>query len=288
MQVHISPLSDSTYISPSAPKLLYVTKITEGDHLYGRGPHSHPNLVEWIYVLSGSAEYEIANTRYSVAAGDLLMYNSNVVHHEFLKAKNHSILCVAATNIYQPNLEPNCILAPGVPPIIHLTESRKTVQALMEALWDSANSALPHANITCHSLFLSLINLSLDIISQTNKKSASEPLSHSTLGHKIRTYIDTQPIATLTVSSVAQEFQISETYCTRVFRQSFGCSLVNYLIQRKIGEAQTLLLTTDLSIKEIGQRVGYHNQSYFSKVFYQVVGVTPLRYQKMYRHVTKK
>ncbi len=288
MQIHIPPLSGENYIAANAPKPVYISqlKLSGRDFLHQRSPHCHPNLIEWLYVLSGSAEYEIMDTRYPVTAGDLLIYNSNVVHYEYLERKNHSILCLGATDIQLPGLEPNCILPSGASPVLHLDEHRRIIQSLMQSIWDSATSGLPHSSLTCHSLFLSLMSITLDIIEHAT---VSELIEQPNLGHKIRKFVDTQPVESINAPQVANEFGISETYCARVFRQSFGISLVSYIVQRKIGEAQTLLLTTDLSIKEIGDLVGYHNQSYFSRVFMQIAGVTPLRYRKMFvLPITKK
>ncbi len=69
----------------------------------------------------------------------------------------------------------------------------------------------------------------------------------------------------------------------RVFKQSFGYTLTTYLIRRKIGEAQTFLLNSDLPIAEIAAQLGYPNQSYFSRLFTEHIGLSPLRYRKMYK-----
>lgn len=47
---------------------------------------------------------------------------------------------------------------------------------------------------------------------------------------------------------------------------------MQYLLRRRIGEAQTLLITTDLSITRIAERVGYDTQSYFNLQFTKNVG----------------
>lgn len=58
-------LKDESYISSNAPKMLYIAQLqfSGRDHLHQRSAHSHPNLVEWLYIVSGSSEYEIANVR---------------------------------------------------------------------------------------------------------------------------------------------------------------------------------------------------------------------------------
>lgn len=287
MQIHIVPTQDDQATLLKQPQLLYTSKLSERDFRHERNIHAHPNLVELVYVLRGSGEYDIGDRRYAVTAGDLIIYNSNVMHHEFRSHQNHSIYCCAATNIQIPGLEPNCILPHGMRPVLQLGDHRQLFQQLMQTLWDTAASGLPHAFPTCQLLFQSILQLTLDIIAGNDSDLLRELPENSRLSHEIRAYVDSQPIEALSAPAVAKAFDISESYCARIFKQAYDCSLTTYLIKKKIGEAQTLLLTSDLSVKEIGDRVGYHNQSYFSKIFTQTVGTSPLRYQKMYCQAPK-
>lgn len=286
MQIHILPTQNDQRLK-TQPQLLYTSKLTERDFRHRRNIHAHPNMVEFVYVVSGSGEYDIGNARYPVTAGDLIIYNSNTMHCEFLSHQNHSILCCAATNIEISGLEPNCVLPDTMSPVIHLGDNRHLFQQLMQTVWDTASSGLPHSFDTCQLIFQSLLRLTMDIIENGESETAKELSHQSPLSQQIRQYVDSQPIEGLSAPGVAKVFNISESYCARVFKQAYDCSLTTYLIQKKIGEAQTLLLTSDLSIKEIGDRVGYPNQSYFSKIFTQTVGTSPLRYQKMYCHTPK-
>lgn len=281
MQIHILPSSNDSLLQ-SQPQLLYTSLMEERDFRHKRNVHKHPNMVEFVYIVSGSGEYDIGSTLYPVTAGDLIIYNSNVMHCETNTHLNHSILCCAATNIQIEGLDPNCVLPENRQPVIHLGDNRKLFQQLMQSIWDTASSGLTHSFETCQLLFQSVLRLSMDIIESSATEEIRIPSVQSPLSHQIRMYVDSQPIKTLTSPGVARAFNISESYCARVFKQTYDCSLTSYLIQKKIGEAQTLLLTTDLSMKEIGEQVGYPNQSYFSKIFTQTVGTSPLHYQKMY------
>lgn len=287
MQIHILPSANDSLLL-TQPQLLYTSMLEERDFRHKRNVHSHPNMVEFVYILRGSGEYEICNSRYPVSEGDLVIYNSDVTHCEFLTHHNHAIICCAATNIQIEGLGPNCVLPDNRLPVIHLGDNRKLFQQLMQSLWNTASSGLTHSFETCQLIFQSILRLTMDIIENSADEEIRLPTTQSPLSHQIRMYVDSQPIKTLSTPEIAKAFNISESYCARVFKQTFDCSLTTYLIQKKIGEAQTLLLTTDLSMKEIGEQVGYPNQSYFSKIFTQTVGTSPLHYQKMYCQEPRK
>ena len=56
---------------------------------------------------------------------------------------------------------------------------------------------------------------------------------------------------------------------------------MRYLRDLRIGQARHLLESRpELEVKEIGEIVGYSDQSYFSRVFKQAVGVSPLDYRE--------
>jgi transcriptional regulator GlxA family with amidase domain len=72
---------------------------------------------------------------------------------------------------------------------------------------------------------------------------------------------------------------------SHTFKETTGYSPIQYIMRRRIGEAQTLLITTNHSITMVANIVGYDNSSYFNKIFTKNVGMTPKRYRECY---TKK
>lgn len=57
---------------------------------------------------------------------------------------------------------------------------------------------------------------------------------------------------------------------------------MQYVIKRRIGLAQTLLISTDLSATQIATMVGYDNANYFINSFTKIIGITPIRYRNFY------
>ena len=58
---------------------------------------------------------------------------------------------------------------------------------------------------------------------------------------------------------------------------------MQYVTRRRIGEAQNLLINTQLSITEIAANVGYNNSNYFQNVLKKIVGYTPGSYRKRWQ-----
>lgn len=77
----------------------------------------------------------------------------------------------------------------------------------------------------------------------------------------------------------ASESRMSEAYLIRQFRNHFQMTPYDYLMNRKIENAQRLLLYSTLSIKEIADRLGFSDQYYFSNYFKRKKGLSPRLYR---------
>lgn len=89
----------------------------------------------------------------------------------------------------------------------------------------------------------------------------------------------------LTLESVAQFLNVSPVYLSRMIKQELGISFTHLLTKTRMEKASELLLSTELPIHEIAERVGYDTQHYFSTAFKKTIGVSPNQYRKM--HITK-
>jgi two-component system response regulator YesN len=79
----------------------------------------------------------------------------------------------------------------------------------------------------------------------------------------------------ISLQSVAGQINVNPSYLSRVFKQERGENFVSYLTRIRIEKAKSLLESRRLRVYEVADRVGYHNYTYFSKIFKKVVGVSP-------------
>ncbi|MDQ3906846.1 MAG: AraC family transcriptional regulator [Acidobacteriota bacterium] len=79
----------------------------------------------------------------------------------------------------------------------------------------------------------------------------------------------------LPLEELAAAAYLSPFHFARLFKKVTGASPHAYLAALRIERAKSLLATTDLSVTEITQRVGYATSSHFAKAFRQSTGLTP-------------
>ena len=85
---------------------------------------------------------------------------------------------------------------------------------------------------------------------------------------------------TIRISDVVEYAGFSRSYFTSCFHKYTGVSPQEYLLQYRMKEGCRLLLSTDMKIQDIAQKVGYDSGLNFSRIFRQVYGVSPKEYRK--------
>ena len=75
----------------------------------------------------------------------------------------------------------------------------------------------------------------------------------------------------------------TEYYLTEKFKKETGQSVNSYIRYVKVERAKVLLESTDLSIKELSERLGFNTVNYFIQCFRDTTGYTPAQYRKRFK-----
>ena len=84
--------------------------------------------------------------------------------------------------------------------------------------------------------------------------------------------------ANFSVSELAPALNISGAYLRRLFKEEYHMTPKEYLTQRRLEIAKSLLSTGYFTICEVARRSGFENEKYFSTVFKKYCGVSPKQY----------
>jgi AraC-like DNA-binding protein len=88
----------------------------------------------------------------------------------------------------------------------------------------------------------------------------------------------------LSLNEIAEAAYLSPFHFARLFKKITGATPHSYLASLRIERARRLLAETDLTLAEVGARVGYESQSHFTKVFREATGLTPRAFREASRH----
>ena len=85
----------------------------------------------------------------------------------------------------------------------------------------------------------------------------------------------------ISLEDIASEINISYSYFRKLFKEYTGLSPANYIQEMKIERAKNMLMTSELSIKEIAYILNFDSASHFSIAFRSRTGKTPSEYRQM-------
>lgn len=92
-------------------------------------------------------------------------------------------------------------------------------------------------------------------------------------------YINNNYYCDISLKDVSKNVNFSYNYLSKVFKDEIGKNFVDYLTEVRMEKSTKLLANQNLSVKEICQKIGYHDPNYYSKAFKRVTGMTPTEYR---------
>ena len=91
-------------------------------------------------------------------------------------------------------------------------------------------------------------------------------------------YIQQNYAQKLTNQEIAEKFHFHPTYLSDAFKKVYGKSLHQYVMERRVLAAISLLEENKLTVEEVARTVGFYDSSYFSRYFKKVTGASPKQY----------
>lgn len=116
---------------------------------------------------------------------------------------------------------------------------------------------------------------------------ASQAIAEDVSGQLMQAFcefVHTQISLPVNVADAAAHLNISREHLTRTCQEQLHVSPAAYINQTKMREAMSMLRDPQLSIKQVGYRLGYDHASHFARVFRRLVGLSPSEFRSSPRH----
>ncbi len=166
---------------------------------------------------------------------------------------------------------PQIYAATMVQQLVHLVLSVRPVSgAQQDTIMKDVSDLLLNA-ASYGDLMSSLYAVLFDMGNIKDKKLSTEDLYQYAVA-----YIQENYAKSISIQNVCAEIGISQTYLSRLFRKHGNTSFNAFLTQYRLNMAMALIREhPDMALRNVAGCVGYDDYAYFSKVFHQVVGMTP-------------
>lgn len=268
--------------SETRPKLYYLGNITPQISSYPRILHAHEEHVEISIIYKGRSEYLIHDQKQLIQPGDILIYNSHAVHDELSDLNNQiGSYFFAVGDIQIPGLRPNALIPDDASPVLHVADGFDRILQLCQDMLCETERGGVWSSCVMQGYTQILLEIIWRVIHAEHPNGQTQ--NRYLIGQTVKDYIDEHFCEPLTLKDISTELHLSESYVSHEFKKMLGYSPMQYVLRRRIGEAQTLLISTDYSITHIAQIVGYDSPSHFNQRFSRYVGISPSRFRKNYQ-----
>lgn len=262
----------------------YIQHIHRSDS-FERTQHMH-DMYELYYLYEGERMYFIRDRSYLILPGDLVLINRRELHATSDSDKlgharvviNFSDSLLGSTKEEAPFLLDAFTHAT---PVLRLDlPTRRLVEDILGKLIHEAKEPYLGQSFALTHFLIELLLFTARFI---RIHPVTSPEHVSPLHRKISTivrFINTHFAEPMRLEELAEQFEISPAYLSRMFKEITGFSLVEYVNLVRVQEAQRLLATTRLKVIVIAEQVGFGSLVQFGRVFRQMAKTTPLRYRQ--------
>ena len=255
--------------------------------------HIH-TTIELLYVYSGNCTQIINGKEITMKQGDICLLDTNTPHSIQYLNKDDIIITIEMRKEYltdgfllklgdagiitsflmnslsKESTHNKYLLFPKVNPSIH--------QIIKSILYESYFPSICSEQIIDSSIMLLYCNLLREFHDEA--KENVDPSKKNIVS--VLKYIE-ENYASVTLETTAEHLGYHPNYLSSFITKMTGKTFKELIIAQRLSQACSYLKSTNLPISEISQNVGYINQGFFYKKFYEQYHMTPADYRKMYR-----
>lgn len=244
--------------------------------------HSHP-FTEIFYVIRGSGEFLFQNnTVIEVKGDDMAIINPNILHTESSDPDDPLEYIVVGIDGVEFSTDDDNL---GYS-IHNYYQHKHDILFYLKAILLEKEDGDDYSEMIIDNLLNTLI------INAIRRTSASLNISNeeSTMNNDcifIENYINIHYREKITLDHLASLTFMNKYYLSHIFKEHSGYAPIDYLLNKRIIEAEKLLTTTNLSISQISSIVGFGTSSYFSQYFRKMKNMSASDYRKKYSQSSK-
>lgn len=276
-------------------KSLHVFKCKFSPELVKEMPHTH-EFIEIVYILSGRMTHLINGQSYEVRRGDVLFMNYGCTH-EFFSEEEATYVNI----LFSPEVMSQEIVTPtNAFSVLALTafndmrsdsnygrisffgDDRKEIENIVLAMLKESGEKQTSWEMVLENHLNTLIVKML----RKNEMGVEQSEFYDTW-QELSEYIDDNLDSKLTLNELAQKCFYNPSYFSRIFKEKFKISFVEYITQKRLDHAIDLLKNTDVPVSEIGRRVGFSDNKSFYHAVSRYYNCTPSQYRKNERKKTE-
>lgn len=248
-----------------------------------------PTEACYLFVRKGNIAVNGADLAASLASNEAVVLNCGYYIADFVNASPHDITEVLAIHLHPDILRE--IFRNELPTFLKADVSstlptKIITNSILEKFIESLTFYFDNPDIVTDDILVLKVRELILLLVQSTHAENIQRLFVSLFSRKavsISDVIKTHLYSNLSVGELAKLAGLSLTSFKDAFTSIYGESPARHIRQKKIERAKKLLLTSDYSISEITDQVGYKDVSHFSKSFQSLTGKTPTNFRSDFK-----
>lgn len=237
--------------------------------------HTH-HFTELFFVVNGEGNFLFHEEKHHIRTGDLVIIPPYMEHTEqSIKGTPLEYYVIGVDGIsFQPANKKTCVQV-----FCNFSNKSLIADLFAQMLYEVRNPSYGSDKI-CQDLLEILI---LRIVRYQHVIPVPITSTYMTKEcARIKEYLDINYSEPITLDTLTELTHMNKYYMAHSFAKYTGHSPIQYLNQRRMEAACTLLRDTDHSISSISSAVGFSSQSYFTQAFRKKYGMTPIKYRQQH------
>ena len=280
-----SVTSSRILYTPSTFARTSLLHLQEVGSLQAIHPHTstRTNLTSFLcfVVLSGTGSLTYEGITYPLSEGDCVFIDCRKAYsHSTGYNGNGTLWSLQWCHFYAPSLPAiyEKYKERGGSPVFH-PDAPAQFTTILTDLYSLASSSDYIRDMRINESLSSLLTLLMEQSWHPESKTVSRKRLELV---EVKNYLDEHYAEKIVLDELAEKYYINKYYLTKIFKETYGSTISNYLIAMRITKAKQLLRFTDMTVDEIGSAVGMSDANYFSRMFRKVEGISPREYRKQW------
>ncbi|QJC51448.1 AraC family transcriptional regulator [Paenibacillus albicereus] len=260
---------------------------SQRDHNLHINWHYHREL-ELLLVLSGSLEVQVEEERFDLAEGDVAIIGANQLHRDRSSsaALDYIVLQFDLEQFFDHSTMPYMrFFMETNHPLSQVNYIFQENSLVKNEIAQAVRDLLDETTVKeiGYELAVGMLvkRILLLLLRNDKRKILSDQDDFDRLRLKpVLTFVEQHLTDRIQVEEVCKLANMSYYYFVKYFKKTIGLSFTEYVNYRKIKWAERILLTKDLSISEVGDRIGMPNMAHFYKMFKKYNDCSPKEFQK--------
>lgn len=241
------------------------------------------NRTRPFYIMSyhkkGEAKLRIGEKVYSILPGTVMLIPPNIEHDHYKESEDDTTFFWCHFT-YEIGNVIDVLKIFNIPITFEIKNSEDFERVFLQYKQLMEDTSFLHSTILKKAKAYEILYLFLENVLNNTHENINERMQTEGFLCMLCDIIQ-HPEQGLTLTALSEKYHLHPTYISNRFKELFGLSPIQVLKELRINRAKTLLKTSEMSVTDIAEAVGFNGVPSFTRLFKSYVGISPTQFRNL-------